>query len=78
MKLLKILYVKALILLLPFRKINRKTTDERFRESIMHSGGHYETYRTYRRRYRRSRNTEYCYDSSIERTGIYNFLYRFL
>ena len=36
----------------------------------MHSGGHYETYRTYRRRYRRSRNTEYCYDSSIERTGI--------
>ena len=70
MKLLKILYVKALILLLPFRKINRKTTDERFRESIMHSGGHYETYRTYRRRYRRSRNTEYCYDSSIERTGI--------
>lgn len=31
MKLLKILYVKTLILLLPFRKINRKTTDERFR-----------------------------------------------
>ena len=38
------------IVLLPFRKINRKTTDEKFRESIMHSGGHYETYRTYRRR----------------------------
>ena len=78
MKLLKILYVKTLILLLPFRKINRKTTDERFRESIMHSGGHYETYRTYRRRSRWSRNTEYSYDSSIERTVIYNFLYRFL
>ena len=42
MKLLKILYVKTLILLLPFRKINRKTTDEKFRESIMHSGGHYD------------------------------------